>query len=186
MAQVLQLQPDNEKAIAGMARVYLADGDVDLAIGPLPQLKGGFFQRRLFRQRYVALMNATHPLARHSTLSAAAYQRAAHVRVVSAGTAHGQVDDALQRLGVVRRVQLTVPHYVALGHVLASTRLVATVPERFADRAAAPFGLVARTLRLRLPGSTICQLWHEHQHRDPGHQWLRAQVATLFADRPPS
>jgi putative thioredoxin len=30
-AQVLQLQPDNEGAIAGMARVYLADGDVDQA-----------------------------------------------------------------------------------------------------------------------------------------------------------
>ena len=30
-------------------------GKVDLAIGPLPQLKAGFFQRRLFRQRYVCL-----------------------------------------------------------------------------------------------------------------------------------
>jgi len=30
-AQVLQLQPDNEKAIAGMARVYLSGGDADQA-----------------------------------------------------------------------------------------------------------------------------------------------------------
>ena len=30
-AQVLTLEPDNEKAIAGMARVYLADGDADQA-----------------------------------------------------------------------------------------------------------------------------------------------------------
>ena len=58
----------------------MASGRVDLALGLLPQLQAGFYQQALFRQRYVALMNATHPLARHSTLSAAAYQRAAHVR----------------------------------------------------------------------------------------------------------
>jgi DNA-binding transcriptional LysR family regulator len=33
----------------------MAEGRVDLAIGLLPQLKGGFYQRRLFDQRYVCL-----------------------------------------------------------------------------------------------------------------------------------
>lgn len=161
-------------------REQMAAGRVDLALGSLPQLQGGFFQQALFRQRYVALMRAGHPLAGSTALSAARYRQAAHVRVVSAGTAHGQVDDALQRLGVVRRVQLTVPHYVALGQVLASTGLVATVPERLAERLAGPHGLVSRPLGLKLPTSTIAQLWHAHLHRDPGHQWLRALVAQRF------
>lgn len=161
-------------------REQMAAGRVDLALGSLPQLQGGFFQQALFRQRYVALMRAGHPLAGSTALSAARYRQAAHVRVVSAGTTHGQVDDALQRLGVVRRVQLTVPHYVALGQVLASTGLVATVPERLAERLAGPHGLVSRPLGLKLPTSTIAQLWHAHLHRDPGHQWLRNLVAQRF------
>jgi DNA-binding transcriptional LysR family regulator len=161
-------------------REQMAAGRVDLALGSLPQLQGGFFQQALFRQRYVALMRAGHPLAGSTALSAARYRQAAHVRVVSAGTAHGQVDDALQRLGVVRQVQLTVPHYVALGQVLASTGLVATVPERLAERLAGPHGLVSRPLGLKLPTSTIAQLWHAHLHRDPGHQWLRNLVAQRF------
>ena len=161
-------------------REQMAAGRVDLALGSLPQLQGGFFQQALFRQRYVALMRAGHPLAGSTALSAARYRQAAHVRVVSAGTAHGQVDDALQSLGVVRRVQLTVPHYVALGQVLASTGLVATVPERLAERLAGPHGLVSRPLGLKLPTSTIAQLWHAHLHRDPGHQWLRNLVAQRF------
>lgn len=161
-------------------REQMAAGRVDLALGPLPQLQGGFFQQALFRQRYVALMRAGHPLAGSTALSAARYRQAAHVRVVSAGTAHGQVDEALQRLGVARRVQLTVPHYVALGQVLARTDLVATVPERLAERLAGPHGLVSRPLGLKLPTSTIAQLWHAHLHRDPGHQWLRALVAQRF------
>jgi DNA-binding transcriptional LysR family regulator len=113
-------------------------------------------------------------------IGATPYRQATHVRVESAGTSHGQVDETLERLGVTRRVALTVPHYVALGHVLASADLLATVPERFAERVTTPFGLVARPLTIRLPTSTIFQLWHSHQHQDPGHQWLREQVAHLF------
>ena len=162
-------------------REDMAAGRVDLALGSLPQLRAGFFQQALFRQRYVALMRAGHALASaRGALTAAQYRAAAHVRVVSAGTGHGQVDEALQRLGVTRRVQLTVPHYVALGQVLGSTDLVATVPERLAERLAGAHALVARPLTRRLPGSTIAQLWHAHLHRDPGHQWLRALVAQRF------
>ncbi len=167
-------------------REQMAAGRVELALGSLPQLQGGFIQQALFRQRYVALMRAGHPLAGNTSLGSARYRQAAHVRVVSAGTAHGQVDDALQRLGVARRVQLTVPHYVALGQVLASTDLVATVPERLAERLAGPHGLVSRPLGLKLPTSTIAQLWHAHLHRDPGHQWLRALVAQRFGAGAPA
>lgn len=158
----------------------MAAGRVDLALGLLPQLQAGFFQQALFRQRYVALMRAGHPLATRPQLTTAAYRQAAHVRVMAVGTGHGRVDEALQRLGVARRVQLTVPHYVALGHVLASTDLIATVPERFAQQVGEPLGLTARALTLKLPTSTIAQLWHGQLHRDPGHQWLRALVAQRF------
>ena len=161
-------------------REDMATGRVDLALGSLPQLQAGFFQQALFRQRYVAVMREGHPLAARSSITAALFRQAAHVRVVSAGTGHGQVEAALERMGVARTVQLTVPHYVALGHVLGSTNLMATVPERFAQCASAPFGLVARPLTLRLPTSTIAQLWHAHLHRDPGHQWLRGLVAERF------
>lgn len=158
----------------------MASGRVDLALGLLPQLQAGFFQQTLFRQHYVALMRAGHPLATRTQITAAQYRQASHVRVVSTGTGHGLVDAALERLGIARRVRLTVPHYVALGHVLGGSDLIATVPERFADRVTAPFGLVARPLTLKLPASHIAQLWHAQLHRDPGHQWLRALVATHF------
>jgi SpoIID/LytB domain protein len=42
----------------------MESGQVDLAIGPLPQLRGGFFQRRLFRQKYVCLFRQGHALDR--------------------------------------------------------------------------------------------------------------------------
>lgn len=64
----------------------MASGRVDLALGLLPQLQAGFFQQTLFRQHYVALMRAGHPLAARAQITAAQYRQASHVRVVSTGT----------------------------------------------------------------------------------------------------
>jgi DNA-binding transcriptional LysR family regulator len=164
----------------------MASGLVDLALGWLPPVEAGFRQQALFRQRYVALMRKDHPLAKLSKIGAAAYRRAAHVRVIASGTGHGQVDQALDRLGLAENIKLSVPHYVALGHVLASADLLATVPERLAERVAAPLALVSRPLTMKLPTSTICQLWHNHLHRDPGHQWLRGRIAHLFGNALPA
>jgi hypothetical protein len=86
------------------------------------------------------------------------------------------VDDALEKQGLKRSFRLTVPHYVALGDVLGHSDLIATVPERFAQRVMAPFGLTTRPLPLDVEVSAIHQFWHARLHKDPGHQWLRALV----------
>ena len=75
-----------------------------------------------------------------------------------------------------------MPHYVALGDVLSHSDLVATVPERFADRTLVPFELVKRDLPIAVDESAIHQFWHSRLHRDPGHQWLRRLTRTLFGD----
>ena len=160
----------------------MASGRIDLALGLLPQLQAGFFQQALFRQSYVCLMRAGHPLAAHAALSLQTFAQAEHVRVLASGTGHGQVDAALQQHGVHRRVRLTVAHYVALGDVLSHSDLIATVPERFAQRVVAPFGLTTRALPVAVDGSAIHQFWHARLQRDPGHQWLRQQMAQRFGD----
>lgn len=160
----------------------MASGRTDMALGLLPQLQAGFFQQALFRQPYVCLMREGHPLAAAPSLALADFAAASHVRVIAAGTGHGRVDEALERQGLQRRIRLTVPHYVALGDVLGHSDLIATVPERFAQRVTTPFGLTTRPLPLAVDGSVIHQFWHAHLHKDPGHQWLRSMVAQCFGD----
>ena len=46
--------------------------------------------------------------------------------VVAEGTGHGQADELLRRRKVERKVVLTVPHYVGVGHILKGSDLVAT------------------------------------------------------------
>lgn len=164
----------------------MATGRTDLALGLLPQLQAGFFQQALFRQPYVCLMREVHPLAHTSSLALVDFAAADHVRVIAAGTGHGRIDEtiteALERQGLERRIRLTVPNYVALGDVLGHSDLIATVPERFAQRVARPFALTTCALPLTVEGSAIHQFWHARLHKDPGHQWLRVLVAQCFGD----
>ena len=160
-------------------------GRVDMAIGLLPQLKAGFFQRRLFRQRYVCLFRSGHRLDRKK-LSLADFRAAEHLVVISAGTGHGKVDDLMHKAGIERLVRLTVPHFVGVGHILQGTDLVATVPERLAERLVEPFGLSWRPHPVTLPEISINAFWHAKVHRSPASQWLRGVVFELFADDRPA
>ena len=164
-------------------RDELESGKVDMAIGLLPQLKAGFFQRRLFRQRYVCLMRSGHPLDK-KRMTLAEYAGAEHLVVVSAGTGHGKVDELLQRSGIERRVRLTVPHYVSVGHILQRSELITTVPERLADRLLAPFGLAKVAHPAKLPEVAINAFWHAKYHRAPANRWLRGLIFELYAEEP--
>jgi DNA-binding transcriptional LysR family regulator len=160
-------------------------GTVDLAIGLLPQLKAGFFQRRLFLQRYVCLFRRGHALDRTADgpgLTLDDYRAAEHLVVVSPGTGHGKVDERIARAGVQRLVRLTVPHFVGVGQILRKTDLLATVPERLAMHLAEPFELTWRPHPVPLPAIPITMFWHAKAHQSPAHQWLRGLVAGLFAD----
>ncbi len=169
---------------AANLRDDMAAGTVDLAIGLLPHLQAGFFQRRLFRHRYVCLFRQGHPVAR-SPLSLKQFTQLEHVRVVAANTGHGEVDALLASAGVARRMRLAVPHFIAVGPILQSTDLIATVPERFADRCLLPFGLAKSPHPVALPEIAINLFWHSRFNRDPANVWLRQLLFELFADAEP-
>lgn len=169
------------RTTATSLREDMEAGKVDLAIGPLPQLKAGFFQRRLFRQRYVCLFRQGHPLDRRR-LTLADFQAAEHLVIVSAGTGHGKVDELIRRAGIERATRLTIPHFVSVGHILRRTDLLATVTERLADSLAEPFGLTHRPHPVKLPEVAINVFWHAKVHRSPAHQWLRGLVFERFGD----
>ena len=60
--------------------------------------------------------------------------------------------------------------------------MVATVPERLAERLSTPFGLIDLPHPVKLPEVAINVLWHAEVHRSQAHEWLRAVVFDLFAD----
>ncbi len=160
-------------------RAEMAGGQVDLAVGWLPDLRAGFHQRRLFSQRYVCLMAQHNPLAR-GTLSKARFLAARHVHPRAEGTGHQRVDQLLRRAGLPRTLALSVPHFVALPFIVAESDLIAVVPEVLAERTLAPLKLARRELPVPLPSFEVNLLWHQRVHRDAANQWLRELLVRLF------
>lgn len=159
----------------------MESGTVDLALGLLPNLQTGFFQRRLFRHKYVCVFRQGHPLAQ-SPMTLKQFTELDHVGVISANTGHGEVDGLLERAGIKRKMRLVVPHFIAVGHILQTTDLIATLPERFAQRCEAPFGLVSSPHPARIPDIAINLFWHAKFNRDPASLWMRQLLVELFAD----
>ena len=159
----------------------MESGHVDLAIGLLPQLKSGYFQRSLFRQRYVCMFREGHVLDK-GAITQEEFEAADHVVVVSGGTGHAIVDQTIERLGARRNASLTVPHFVAVGHILSSSTMIATVPERYAMACTKPFGLRYVAHPLPLPEININLFWHARFNKDPANKWLRSLVFETFAD----
>jgi DNA-binding transcriptional LysR family regulator len=87
----------------------------------------------------------------------------------------GPVDRALGELGLGRRVVVTVPTFAAALDLVATTDLVATLPERLV-RLLPPSQLEALSVTpppVPLAPFRLLALWHARADADPAHRWLR-------------
>jgi hypothetical protein len=64
------------------------------------------------------------------------------------------------------------------------TDLVLTVPSVVAELLAQRASFRILSPPLPLPGFEVKQYWHERFHSDPGNQWLRHAIASLFRGYP--
>lgn len=149
-------------------------GEIELVLHTIEDAPYGLHRQALFKERYVLVGRAGHPrLKRRPTLTQ--FCELDHVIVSTEGGGFRGITDAvLSKAGLARRVTLSVPHFLFVTSVLATTDLVAMLPSR----------LVRNTPLLRVveppidvPGFEMAMLWHERTHRDPGHQWLRQHIA---------
>lgn len=179
-----QVQLRTVRTSAANLREDMESGQVDLAIGPLPSLQAGFFQRTLFEQRYVCLFRQQHPLNNgKKKMTMGDFKKAEHLLIVSANTGHGAIDEALRKTGIERKIALTIPHFVSVGEILMHTDMVATVTETLAKSLVTPFGLAYHPHPAPLPSVSINVFWHAKVHRSPVHQWLRGMVFEMFSNR---
>ena len=179
-----QVQIAVEKIGSDSAR-RLQDGEVDVAVGFMPQLDAGFFQQVLFPQRFVCLVARGHPRI-GARLSKAAYAREGHVLVTTSGTGHAIVDRTLARAGVERRAALRVPSFLGVARIVGETELIATVPLRYAELMATREQIRMLSVPYPLPTYEVKQHWHERFHGDAGNAWLRRTIAELMTSSAPA
>src|SRR3954471_20129567 len=159
----------------------LAAGTLDLAVGFLPGLGQPVRRQPLFRDPYVCLMRADHPLI-GKTLSRKKFLEASHVLVSYRG-GHRVIEEALERAGLARRIALRVPHFTVVPMVLERTDLVLILPARVARVFEQRGKFKSLPPPVPIPPADVGVHWHERFDGDLGNRWLRDQVLDLFANR---
>ncbi len=94
------------------------------------------------------------------------------------------VEDELDAAGWTRRVAATASGFVTMPFMMAGTDLVALLPERLARRVAAAADIRLLEPDLALEPLRQSAFWHARRDRDPGHVWLREQLAAVAAQYP--
>lgn len=161
----------------------LIAGDVDLAIGLVPELDTGFYQQTLFEEDWVCVANARHPRL-GGDLSLPQYKAEAHVAIASRSGALLQA--ALMRQRIERRVLLELPGFLGLPAIVSSTDLIATLPIGIGEALARSAGLSLFPCPVLVPSFAIKQHWHTRYHHDPANRWLRGVVCALHLQDPSS
>ncbi|MFY2842024.1 LysR family transcriptional regulator [Achromobacter ruhlandii] len=166
-------KPDKDSAA-------LRDGSVDLETGVIgaassPEIR----TRALFRDRFIGVVRADHPLAR-GKVTATRYAAGQHVLVSRRGLDKGPIDTALQAQGLTRDIAVIVAGFADALALARGSDLIASVPERHTANLRA--GMHGFALPVQAPAITISMLWHPRMDADPAHRWLRECVRHVCAD----
>ncbi|WP_321966388.1 LysR family transcriptional regulator [Burkholderia cepacia] len=156
----------------------LADGELDVVIDNRPARSSRFRQDDLFDDRVVCLMRATHPLARHGAMTAADFADAPQLCPTPSWLeASGAIDRQLERVGLQRRIVVTLPHFELAAHALVRTDMLLTTTYRLARHYAKLLPLAAVALPAEPPDIVYRMTWNESGACVDGVRWLRGLIA---------
>jgi DNA-binding transcriptional LysR family regulator len=163
-------------------KVEMEAGRIDVAIGAFDKMSSALYQLRLFRQPFVTLFRTGHVLGQQSMLTLEAFLEARHILVASSESPFERINQLLEKAGVRETSHYRVPHFTAVPYIVSSTDLLVTVPQKLAERAAAPFNLSWLRTPLRLPVLQTNLFWHRRYNEDEGNQWLRQIISSMFIE----
>ena len=108
------------------------------------------------------------------------YAEALHVIVSRRGRLRDPIDDALEILGLRRRVVMAAPTSAAAMQFARESDLMVALPSRVCGVIARALGLTALPLPVEVPELRIVQMWHQRFEGDKAHRWLRGHTRDIL------
>ncbi|MDF2177340.1 LysR family transcriptional regulator [Aliiglaciecola sp. CAU 1673] len=184
LRKLVETQAPNINIHAVPARIVtnekaLHDAEVDLVIGASPARSNVIHSEYLFSPKYVCVMRPDHPLTR-TPLTLENFAKAEHLLVSISGDVVGVTDEALAKLGMRRRVAMTVNHFGAVVPLVKSSDLICVIPSTVVERAIFEDELAVYEVPVELEPTQITAMWHKRQERDAGLMWLKGHLNGLI------
>lgn len=156
----------------------LEQGDIDLALGFAWGLPRSTIQTKLYEETYRVVMRRDHPLIKErSTLET--YLSAEHLIVSPRGDHAGIVDEELAKIGRARRVTMSVPQFLPALSIVATTDLIATLPNRLVVSQSERYQLASFPPPIAVRPFTVSVMHHNRNSNSPLHQWAIAGLSKI-------
>ncbi len=170
-------RPDRLNDIAALER-----GELDFIVGwttsPAPILRS----RLLFSDKLVCIARASHSRLRHpDDLTYATYVELPHIQYEIPGktTTGLLLQERLLRDGYRQNIKYHVQNVTTVAEVVATSDVIATVPQRLAERLLAQHPLRLFKLPFAVPPMKHRAYWHECMQTDARNQWFRELLAEV-------
>jgi DNA-binding transcriptional LysR family regulator len=161
----------------------LEQGAIDLALGVFPVPPPQTSHIALFQERFVGIARQGHPaidrIGDRSTMALKTFADLPHVLVTLRRDTTGEIDKLLAQRHLQRRVAVTTPQMLALPAILATTDLIATVPDRLATQLVRLHNLEGFELPIETETWTVSMLWSKLADKDVANAWLRQALSMI-------
>ncbi|WGM22530.1 LysR family transcriptional regulator [Paenarthrobacter sp. OM7] len=149
---------------------------MDLLVGPTGYKMQGD-SKQLFRDSFVAVVDAANPLLRMPAMTLTDLIGVPHAVGYFGEGISTPADKLFESRGVRRRVAATVAGFLSLPLLVEGTDLVALVPRMLASRAQRGARIEVLEFTGDLEASLVeAMYWHPSQTEDPANAWLRSVV----------
>jgi LysR family transcriptional regulator, mexEF-oprN operon transcriptional activator len=183
MRQIESIAPGvriNAKAVEPEQLKYLFEsGQVDLGVGYAVNPPGELRIRQAFEENLVCIARAGHPTIQ-GRVTLEQFTANPHVQIRPGDMRYAVLlERALSFHGVEAAVGAIVHDFLLAPEIVASTNMIAVVPERMARRYARSLDMQTLPLPVDVPPLNFSMIWHERTHREPLYQWLRDLVLQI-------
>ncbi|MDF1790747.1 MAG: LysR family transcriptional regulator [Thalassobaculaceae bacterium] len=159
----------------------LESGRVDLAVSTGLSVPASICASAVCRDEVVAVSRRGHPAVdRLCDVDVFLAQR--HIKVAQSPIDDRFADRQLAKQGRTRSAALTVPHWLAVPPIVATSDMIATMPASLARRYAADGHIVLHRPPFPETRFDWSLYWHRRHTGDQGHMWLRGVLTTAAAD----
>lgn len=155
--------------------------ELDLTIIAQAPSEGVLHSQPLFVDELVLIVSKKHPKVRnHIDLETFKSLPYASFRHEAAGPI-SFVDLQLAKSQIYPRESVFVPNFLLLPFIVASTSYIALVQRRLAERMMSLAAIRMLSPPFQVQPLQISAYWSHEANNDPGHRWLREEIAAICA-----
>jgi DNA-binding transcriptional LysR family regulator len=156
----------------------LEQGVIDVAIGVFSTVPPHTYCTALFQERFVGIARRGHKAITNGTISLETFVSLPHALVTIRRDTTGAIDKLLANQQLQRRIAVTIPHMLVLPAIIATSDLIAAIPQRIAAQLAHCHPLELFELPVQTAPWMVSIVWSKLAEKDAANRWLRETLKT--------